>query len=247
MRPPTPWSVVLRAFAVQGSWNYQTYMGTGFAFVLLPAFRRLYDDPVAMNAAVRRHESLFNSHPYLAPLALGAVIRMEQDGEDPAVIERFKTALRSTLGTLGDQLIWAGWRPLCLLVALALLLLGAPWWVAVGLFLVLYNAGHFALMLWGMRVGLTEGRGVADRLRGSFIRRTQPRLMMAGSFAVGVALALVVLRGVPTLEMQPGYVWIPLAVLAAAAGARWGERARRLGVLGISILAGMGLLVGVLI
>ena len=240
-----PWPVMARAFAVQGSWNYETLLGTGFAFVILPALRRLHTDPAVLREAIQRHEGTFNSHPYLAPLALGAVIRMEEEGEDPAVIERFKAALRSSLGTLGDQLIWAGWRPLCVLVALVLLLLGLPWWVAIGAFLLLYNAVHLALMVWGLNVGLAEGRYVAERLRGSVLRSMQPRLMAAGSFAAGVALALVVLRGVPTLEMRPGYVWIPVAVLAAAAGARWGERARRVGVAGIGLLALAGLLAGV--
>lgn len=241
-----PWRVVLRSFAVQGSWNYETLLGTGFGFVILPALRRLHGgDPAALESAVRRHEGTFNSHPYLAPLALGAVIRMEEEGEDPAVIERFKAALRSSLGTLGDQLIWAGWRPLCVLSTLVLLLLGLPWWVAIAAFLVGYNALHLALMLWGLRVGLTEGRMVAERLRVSVLRRTQPRLMAAGSFVAGVALALVVLRGVPTLEMSPGVVWVPLAVLAAAVGARWGERARRVGVAAVGLLAVAGLLAGV--
>ena len=240
-----PRSVMLRAFAVQGSWNYETLLGTGFAFVILPALRRMHPDPAALEAAIRRHEGTFNSHPYLAPLALGAVIRMEEDGEDPAVIERFKAALRSSLGTLGDQLIWAGWRPLCVLAALVLLLLGAPWWVAIAAFLLGYNAVHLALMFWGLRVGLVEGRSVAERLRGSALRTIQPRIMAVGSFVAGLALALVVLRGVPTLETEPGHVWIPLAVLAAAAGARWGERARRLGVLGIAVLALAGLVAGV--
>lgn len=236
--------MVLRAFAVQGSWNYETLTGTGFAFVILPALRRVHSDPAALEDAIRRHEATFNSHPYLAPLALGAVIRMEEEGEDPAVIERFKAALRSSLGTLGDQLIWAAWRPLCVLAALVLLLLGLPWWVAVGAFLVLYNLVHFALMIWGMRVGLIEGRGVAERLRASVLRRIQPRLTALGSFAAGIALALVVLRGVPTLEMRPGYLWVPVAVLAAAAGARWGERARRVGVAGVVLLAVAGLVAG---
>ena len=242
-----PWSVALRSFAVQGSWNYETLIGTGFAFVILPALRRLHGgDPAAFEDAIRRHEGTFNSHPYLAPLALGAVIRMEEEGEDPAVIERFKAALRSSLGTLGDQLIWAGWRPLCVLGALVLLLLGLPWWAAIAAFLVLYNALHLWLMVWGLRVGLAEGRAVAERLRGSVLRRLQPRLMAVGSFLAGVALALVVLRGVPTLEMSPGVVWVPLAVVAAAAGARWGERARRFGVAGVTLLAAAGLVVGVL-
>ncbi len=242
-----PWAVLSRAFAVQGSWNYQTLLGTGFAFVMLPALRRLHTDAGGLEEAVRRHEGTFNSHPYLAPLALGAVIRMEEDGEDPLVIERFKVALRGSLGTLGDQLIWAGWRPLCVISALVLLLLGLPWWVAVGFFLVVYNLVHLALMIWCLRVGLAEGKSVAERLRGSAVRRAQPKLMMAGSFVAGIALALVVLHGVPTLDMRPGYLWIPLAVLAAAAGARWGERARRFGVAGIALIACGGLLVGVLI
>ena len=240
-----PWGVLLRSLAVQGSWNYETLTGTGFGFVILPALRRLHRDPAALEEAIRRHEGTFNSHPYLAPLALGAVIRMEEEGEDPEVIERFKAALRSSLGTLGDQLIWAGWRPLCVLGALVLLLMGVPWWVAVLAFLLVYNVLHAALMVWGLRVGLAEGRGVAERLRGSVLRRMQPRLMAAGSFVAGVALALVVLRGVPTLEMRPGPVWVPLAVLAAAAGARWGERARRLGVAGVALLALAGLVAGV--
>ncbi|HUE77747.1 MAG TPA: PTS system mannose/fructose/sorbose family transporter subunit IID [Longimicrobiales bacterium] len=240
-----PWAVLSRAFAVQGSWNYETLIGTGFAFVLLPELRRLYADPGALEAAVRRHEGTFNSHPYLAPLALGAVIRMEEDGEDPLVIERFKAALRGSLGTLGDHLIWAGWRPLCVLSSLVLLLLGLPWWVAVAFFLGVYNLVHFALMTWCLRVGLTEGMSVAERLRGSAVRSAQPKLAMAGSFVAGIALSLVVLHGVPTLEMRPGYLWIPLAVLAAAAGARWGERARRLGIAGVAVLAGGVLLMGV--
>ena len=240
-----PWPVMLRAFAIQGSWNYETLMGTGFAFVILPALRRMHGDPAALHAAIRRHEGTFNSHPYLAPLAIGAVIRMEEEGEDPAVIERFKAALRSSLGTLGDQLIWASWRPLCVLAALVLLLLGAPWWLAAGSFLVLYNILHLVLMVWGLRLGLAGGRSVAERLRGSALRRLQPRLMAVGSFVAGVALALVVLRGVPTLETRPGYLWIPLAVLAAAVGARWGERARRFGVVAVAATALVGILAGV--
>lgn len=240
-----PWAVVLRAFAIQGSWNYETLTGTGFAFVILPELKRIYADADALEAAVRRHETTFNSHPYLAPLALGAVIRMEQDGEDPAVIDRFKAALRGSLGTLGDQLVWAGWRPISVLFALALLLGGVPWWAAILLFLLLYNTLHLMLMVWGLRVGLSEGRQVADRLRASLVRTTQPRLMTTGSFAVGLVLALVIARGVPALDPGPGPIWIALAAAAAVAGALWGERARRVGVAGVVALAVTGLALGV--
>jgi mannose PTS system EIID component len=245
-RPVVRWAVLARAFAIQGSWNYETLVGTGFGFAILPALRRLYPDSTALDAAIRRHEGPFNSHPYLAPLALGAVIRMEEDGEDPAVIDRFKSALRGSLGTLGDQLVWAGWRPICVLAALALLLAGAPWYVAVVTFLVLYNAGHLALMGWGLSVGLREGRHVAERLRGSIVRQTHPRLMMVGAFLTAFALTLVIAVGIPHLGTGSHWGWALLAALAAAAGARWGERSRRAGVLAVMALVVAGLVAGVM-
>lgn len=244
-RRRAPLGVLLRALAVQGSWNYETLTGTGFAFVILPSLRRIHGhDPEALDAAIRRHEGPFNSHPYLAPLALGAVIRMEEDGEDPALIDRFKAALRGSLGTLGDQLVWAGWRPVCLLGALVLLVLGVAWWVALLAFLVLYNAGHLGLMYWGLSVGLTEGRGVAERLRGS-VRSTQPRLMAVGAFLAGVLMVLVAMDGLPGVGFDPGWGWSLAAAVGVLAGARWGEQVRKVAVAGAVILALAGVLTGV--
>jgi PTS system mannose-specific IID component len=244
-RPPLV-SILFRALAVQGSWNYETLSGTGFAFVILPALRRMHrGDERAVEEALRRHEGPFNSHPYLAPLAIGAVIRMEEDAEDPAVIDRFKAALRGSLGTLGDQLVWAGWRPVCLLGALVLLLLGISWWGALLTFLLVYNLGHVGMMYWGLSVGLTEGRGVAERLRGS-IRSTQPRLMAAGAFLAGLVMVLVVVDGVPGLLFDPGWLWAVAAVGCVAAGARWGERVRPVAVGGAVALAVIGVLAGVI-
>jgi mannose PTS system EIID component len=241
-----PRSVLSRALAIQGSWNYETLNGTGFGFAILPALRRLFPDSAELDAAIRRHEGPFNSHPYLAPLALGAVIRMERDGEDPAVIARFKAALRGSLGTLGDQLVWAGWRPICILIALAFFVAGAPWHMVMVLFLVLYNLGHMALMLWGLSVGIGEGRFVAERLGMALIHRTQPRLMAMGAFAAAVVATLLIGGGVPELAGAPGWLWAPLAAVAAFAGIRWGEQARRLGAIGVGVLAVVGLVAGVI-
>ncbi|MEJ2503019.1 MAG: PTS system mannose/fructose/sorbose family transporter subunit IID [Gemmatimonadota bacterium] len=240
-----PWAVLARALAVQGSWNYETLTGTGFGFVILPALRRIHDRPEDLEAAIRRHEGPFNSHPYLAPLALGAVIRMEEDGEDPDVIQRFKAALRGSLGTLGDQLVWTGWRPVCVLCALAMILLGVPWWVAILAFLLLYHAGHIGLMVWGLSVGLREGRRVAERLRGSALRRSQPRLMTFGTFLAGLVIALIMLEGLPATGVEPGWVWLGVAAAGAAIGAVWGERARRVGVAAAVVLTLVGLIAGV--
>lgn len=241
---PVSWGVFVRALAVQGSWNYETLGGTGFGFAILPALRRIYPEAAELDAAVRRHEGTFNSHPYLAPLALGAVIRLEADGEDPAVIERFKLALRGSLGTLGDQLVWAGWRPACVLFALALLLAGVPWYGAVALFLLVYNAGHIGLMAWGFSVGLREGRHVADRLRSSLVRHTQPRLGTIGAFLAAFSLTLIIAEGVPHLGEAPGWTLTALAAAAVLAGARWGEIFRRVGLGLVGLLVVVALIAG---
>ena len=238
-------AVLIRALAIQGSWNYETLTGTGFGFAILPALRHIHSDPESLDAAVRRHEGPFNSHPYLAPLALGAVIRMEAEGEDPSVIERFKTALRGSLGTLGDQLVWTGVRPLCVLLALTLILIGAPWWVAILAFLCVYNAVHLSLMVWGFRLGLDEGRQVAERLHRAAMSRGHPRLMSAGAFVAGIVMVLVVARGVAAVA-EPGPLWMALAVVGVVGGATWGRSARQAGVVAAVGLAVAGLLAGAL-
>ena len=37
-------SVLLRSFTIQGSWNYRTMLGGGFAFAILPVLRRVYSE-----------------------------------------------------------------------------------------------------------------------------------------------------------------------------------------------------------
>jgi PTS system mannose-specific IID component len=201
-------AVLFRGFAVQGSWNYETLIGTGFAFSLLPVLRWLHGrDEAALRAAVARHTELFNSHPYFAPVAVGAVSRLEADGVDPSVIERFKSAMRGSLGSLGDQLVWSAWRPASMLLALALLLAGAAWWVGAAVFLTVYNALHLPLRVWGLRVGVRTGLEVGRVLRDAPLQRIAGRAADAGALLCGFAAVL------PLAPLG----WGPLGVLPVAA------------------------------
>ena len=64
-------SAFVRSFTIQGSWNYRTMIGGGFGFALLPVLRGLFEGE-RFDEALARHCDHFNSHPYLAGLALGA-------------------------------------------------------------------------------------------------------------------------------------------------------------------------------
>jgi PTS system mannose-specific IID component len=145
-------AIFLRLLAVQGSWNYEILMGNGIAFAVEPALRLLpggVGGP-AYRAAMKRQVGYFNAHPYLAGVAVGALARAELSGEAPERIDRFRTACCGPLGSVGDRLVWAGWLPLCSVMALAAFGLGASPAGVVLLFLGSYNIGHFALRIWGL-------------------------------------------------------------------------------------------------
>jgi mannose PTS system EIID component len=237
------WSMLLRSFTIQGSWNYRTLVGTGFAFALLPVLRTVYGaDPDGLRAALGRHASLFNSHPYLAGIALGGVARLEAEGATADVIERFKNALRGSLGTFGDRLVWAGWRPICIMLALLVFLAGAPWWAAGTVFLIIYNIGHVTLRVWALRLGLRCGLRVGERLRQSSISRLQQLMPGTGAFLLGALVPLAATG--EFVGMRPALLWVMAALGATAIGVRLGSAMRTPLALLLALVAVAGVIAG---
>lgn len=179
----------LRLFVVQGSWNYDRMIGVGAGVAEEPLLRdlRTTDGDGAYRAAVGRGSGFFNSHPYLAGLAVGATARAEHDHVPPEQIERLRAALCGPLGSLGDRLVWAGWLPFVSGLAIAAAALGAGAAAVVG-FLVLYNAGHVVLRWWALRAGWDHGMRVAAALHAPVLQRTARLTAPAMAFAMGVAL-----------------------------------------------------------
>ncbi len=185
----------LRSFAVQGSWNYRTMIGGGVAYALWPLLARIHaGDPVALRAALERHASAFNAHPYLSSLAVGALARVEHEEHEPETIRRFRTALRGPLGAIGDQAVWAGWRPFCLLTAILAFCLGLDARVAALGFLLLYNSGHLSLRAWGYRRGWREGLNVGGVLARSPLKQFAQRLVPVNQALMGAAVTLLLVR-----------------------------------------------------
>jgi mannose PTS system EIID component len=185
-----------RMLAIQGSWNYETLIGNGIGFCVEPALRALpggVHGP-AFKAAMARESTYFNAHPYLAAVAVGALARAELSGVPPERIERFRIALCGPLGSVGDQLVWAGWLPFCSLLSLVAFGLGARPLVVVLSFLALYNAGHLALRVWGLHVGWTRGLSVASALGNPVFRRGPAHVARAAAAAAGLAIPLTAAR-----------------------------------------------------
>lgn len=197
--PARRWaSVYLRLLAVQGSWNYETLMGNGVGFAVEPTLRSLpggLDGP-AYREALGRECRYFNAHPYLASVAVGALARAELDGVDGATIERFRTALCSPLGSVGDQLVWSAWLPFCSLLSLAAFGLGASALAVVLTFLLVYNVGHLALRAWGLAVGFRRGLSVAPALSAPVLRQGPLHIARVAAAIGGFAVPLTLHRAV---------------------------------------------------
>lgn len=182
---------LMRLFAVQGAWNYERMLGVGMGYAAAPLLRDLARSaPERYPGALERAAEFFNSHPYLAPLALGASVRAEYDGVPGAQISRLRTALCSPLGALGDQLFWAGLLPALLGAALAAVALGARW-CPVPVFLVVFNTVRVAVATWGLRTGLASGMKVGGAIQASRLPRLVPAAGLAAGVGVGVAIPLV--------------------------------------------------------
>ena len=212
----TELSMLVRLLGIQGAWNYETLLGNGIGFCIEPALR-LLPNGIHSNefkAAMARESKYFNAHPYLASVAVGALARAELDREDPAKIERFRTALAGPLGSVGDRLIWAGWLPLCSLLALAVYGLGASPAAVILTFLGVYNVGHLALRAWGLRTGWNRGLRVAQALGNPVLRRGPQVIAPVAAFTAGLGVPLALSR-----IIGPGRGMLGIVLVGATLGA----------------------------
>jgi len=215
-----PWStraaILVRMLGIQGVWSYETMLGNGIAFAMEPALRRLPGgrSGEAYRAAMARHSGYFNAHPYLAAVAVGALIRAELDGVPAEQIERFRVAAPGPLGSVGDRLVWAGWLPLCSALALLGFGLGFSPTGVVALFLVSYNVGHLGLRVWGLHAGFREGLRMAQALANPVLRNGPPHVARATALVAGVALPVAA-----QAILGEGRVWLGSVLIAVAVGA----------------------------
>jgi PTS system mannose-specific IID component len=231
-----------RLFLAQATFNNRTMIGSGLAFCLVPVFRRLYhDEPDRLEAAISRHVGLFNSHPYLTGMAVGAVARMEVEGAEPNAVERFKTAVSGPLGSLGDQLIWATWLPAVALLAGGLGLLRVRPLYAVVAFLLIYNVGHVGLRLWALAAGLRSGPLVAAQIRRANLPQWTARLGSLLAFSVGTMLGgLALMAGAG--GQRATLAWGAVTVIGFGVGARGGIGAWRATVTGfVTVVLGLAI------
>ena len=213
---------VARLLGVQSGWTYERMGGVGFAF----AARSLLEERVSAERrteAIARSADFFNSHPWLAGLAVGAEVRAEQEGVAPEQIRRLRTALGGPLGALGDRVIWAGIFPLLSGAAIVgALTLG---WVVPVAAVCVALVVRLEMTRWALACGLESGMQVASVLKRSVLSRFGVSLGLAAAVAVGLAVAVFAraTMQLPALHLRPS-VFLGVSgiflVIVLRAGAR---------------------------
>ena len=205
MRPAT--RTLLRLLSVQSAWTYERMGGIGVAYSVAP----LLEEGVAEErraAAFARSAEFFNSHPWLAGLAVGAEARAERDGVAPEQIQRLRAALGGPLGALGDRVIWAALFPA--LAGLAIIgggLLG--WWVPVAVVAVA-AAVRWEITRWALRRGLETGMRVASVLKDCSLARAGGPLGILAAITTGLGATFVTRAG--SARVAPGVAsWVIVA------------------------------------
>jgi PTS system mannose-specific IID component len=235
----------LRLLFVQSSWNYERMTGVGLGFAATPLLEDLetMDPSRHLEASVRSAE-YFNSHPYLAGIAVGALTRAEYDQAPTAQIMRLRGALTSPLGALGDQFFWVGLTPAAIAVALLATVGGAGLWV-LGVVVALYLVTRLLTGLWALRLGLASGVRVGAALSASWLPALAPRVGYAAALLVGLAVPLVVTH---LLGQEPRATWlIALGTIPVTGVAVWQLSPRltsvqfALGAIGLAAVAAWSL------
>ncbi len=187
--------VLLRSFYIQSTWNFERLLGLGFCFCLIPIARRLFNDKQELVNFLQRHLEFFNSHPYMATYALGAIANLEEQAllknwEDKRPISVFKTRVIGPLGAIGDTLFWQLIRPALGVLGIALLYLIGIWGTII--YLLLYNCAHFFIRIKGLVDSFSKG---FDIVRDLSLRGTQKYfrlLKYTFTSCLGIELVIIV-------------------------------------------------------
>ena len=234
---------LLRLFAVQASYTYERMLGIGVGHASAPLLRDVLSarSARAKHEAVARSADFFNSHPYLAGVAVGAEVRAEQEGASGAVITRLRRALSGPLGSLGDQLVWAGWVPALIGIGLVASSWIGPWSILI--VLVMHNVLRYRVMSWGLDLGLREGLAVGGALHRSWLPRAAEDAQRVAAFAIGMAVPIVAWQVLAAAPHGDAGIAILLGVLGIVLTVWSPTRTRVTGLRYGLVLLGAGLLV----
>lgn len=235
--------IALRTLFIQAGFSPDAMQTLGLLYALEPAWRHLYPDEERRREAVRRHLTPFNTHPYAAAALVGGILHYEVKlarGEGTADdVTRFKQTMMGPFAALGDGFFWLSLRPATGAVAVALVPLLGLW--APLLFLVLYNAVHFATRTWLFVRGYRLGSTLVMRISELKVPLWSNRLRTVSALAAGGMGAWFAVE-----EASLSTEWAVLGALGIGGLGVWALEKKASPLVVLYGAAGLALLAGVL-
>jgi mannose/fructose/N-acetylgalactosamine-specific phosphotransferase system component IID len=194
--------IFLHSLFIQTVWNYKSMVSVGFTFSLWARCKHILTDKNEKIAFLKRHLSFFNTHPYMATYAIGAIIRLEEEykktgNPDINSIDKLKNALIGPLGAIGDQVFWQSMKPgISLLGLLGLMLTDHLWsrlFILV-LMLLIYNIPHFVIRYRGLKIGYEQGFSVYKYVKIEKFKYIISSFKIVGAVSLGFLLPVLLIK-----------------------------------------------------
>lgn len=156
-----------RSYQLEADFTSERYQGTGFAFSMIPAIKKLYHTEEERKEALARHVEFFNTTPTVVTLVTGIACAMEEEravngSVTGAAISNIKVALMGPLAGIGDAIFWGSYRIICASIACQMGIAGNL--LAPIVFLVLFNIPNVLIHYYGLMATYNLGSSAIKKL-----------------------------------------------------------------------------------
>ena len=188
-----------RSFPLQACFCYDRMQNVGFAYMMIPALKKIYPDKEEFSKALKRHLAIFNTTPAVSSFIGGCSIAMEEKlkkskdlGEecDEESINAVKAALMGPLAGIGDSFFWGTFRVIGAGIGCSLALEGSI--LGAILFLVIFNVPHLLIRYYGTVFGYKYGTKLMSNAKESGVLQMLSKgativgLMVIGGMTAGM-------------------------------------------------------------
>ncbi|QQP70014.1 PTS system mannose/fructose/sorbose family transporter subunit IID [Carnobacterium sp. CS13] len=180
----------LRSYFLQNGFNYNSYQGTGYAFIIYPALKKIYkNEPDELKEALGGNIEFYNTNPHMVPFITSLQLAMLDHGEDVDDARSIKMALMGPMAGIGDSIAQFGLAPLfstvCAGLAMEGLILGPI------LFLVAMIGGMLAIKVAMGYIGFKLGTSVIDTLSKQIAKISEAANIIGVTVISGLAVNFV--------------------------------------------------------
>lgn len=156
----------------ESGWTYEKMQGLCYAYSMMPALKKIYEDEEELNIAIKNHLQFFNCNPTTAQFVLGANLAIEEESgaQGKEAVAAIKTGLMGPLAGVGDTLFGVIWETVLGSVAAYMALQGNYFgviiWIIAGLAKLLISKAF-------INIGYREGVKLVENIGGKLKHITE--------------------------------------------------------------------------